>query len=264
MKNGPGGPLKPGNTIRVSTSKNWCFTLNNYKEDDINNIIKGGPDYKYIFQEEIGEKGTIHLQGFIKFNKRVRPKNLFNPKIHWEKCKGSEKQNIEYCTKLNTKNGKIYTNMRLPKPLKLLKVEDMKKWQLEIIDIINRKPDDRKIYWYWDKIGNTGKSVLSKLLCAKYDALICSGKASDIKYLIVKYHEKTGIYPELLIFDIPRSMIDYMSWTGIEEVKNGCFCSSKYECNMVIMNCPHIICFANSEPDKDKLSIDRWIIREII
>jgi hypothetical protein len=104
-----------GNTsIRISASKNWAFTLNNYTENDIIDILKtlGDKDNgsknpivlgNYIFQEEIGDiEGTPHLQGAISFFKKCRPFELFsNKKIHWEKCKAGWHKNVAYCSKFN-------------------------------------------------------------------------------------------------------------------------------------------------------------------
>ena len=45
------------------------------------------------------------------------------------------------------------------------------------------------------------KSSICKYLCAKHGALICSGKAADIKYLIIKYKEKNGNYPEIILYE---------------------------------------------------------------
>ena len=92
---------------------------------------------------------------------------------------------------------------------------------------------------------------------------MCSGKSADMKYMIIKYYEKHTKYPETVIFDVPRSIKDYLSYAGIEEIKNGCFASSKYECDMVIMNTPHVIIFANELPEVDKLSRDRWRIHNL-
>lgn len=61
--------------------------------------------------------------------------------------------------------------------------------------------------------------------------------------------------------DIPRSCRKYVNYTGIEEIKNGCFASTKYECEMIVMNSPHFICFANDEPQVEKMSQDRWVVR---
>eukprot|EP00962_Isochrysis_galbana_P034701 scaffold11793_cov138-Isochrysis_galbana.AAC.1 len=44
--------------------------------------------------------GTPHIQGFVNFPDRLRPLSLGLPKeIHWEKQRGSKKQNMAYCGK---------------------------------------------------------------------------------------------------------------------------------------------------------------------
>lgn len=95
----------------MSRSRNWCFTVNNYEEKDIAQMehIKG----EFIFQEEIGEQGTPHLQGFVKFPNALTLKGVrkIHNKAHWEKAKGTIFQNISYCTKEESNNGKIYSNM---------------------------------------------------------------------------------------------------------------------------------------------------------
>lgn len=250
---------------QVSPAKNWCFTLNNYDNEDIKTIcsISSSNCKNYIFQEERGEGGTKHLQGFCEFITKVRPMSVFKSlvRIHWEKCKGTKQQNIDYCSKEATRDGKIFTNIKLPKPIKI--ISKLKPWQESIVEIIKKEPDDRAIYWYWETMGGIGKSVFCKYLCVKYGAIVLSGKSADMKYAIMKYKEKNGVYPEIIILDIPRSNLNYLSYTGIEEVKNGCFFSSKYECDQVIMNCPHIICFANSPPEEELISADRWHIKEL-
>ena len=81
-----------------------------------------------------------------------------------------------------------------------------------------------------------------------------------MKYLIIKYKEKYGAYPSLIVFDVPRTQENFLSYQGIEEIKNGCFCNTKYECEMVLMDFPHVIVMANFEPNRRLMSEDRWNI----
>lgn len=253
-----------GNTSgpRVAASKHWCFTLNNYTNDDVNELVAFGSDgslfRQYVFQEETGENGTPHLQGYIEFGKKQRPFECINNKrIHWEKCR-SPKASIAYCSKEDTRTGSIYTNIRLPKPLRLIK--DLYEWQQRIVDLVQNEPDDRTVYWYWEETGNIGKTALCKYLCVKYNAICLSGKGSDCKYAIVKFHENTGTYPDIILYDIPRVMNDYVSYDALESIKNGLFFSTKYESCQVVMNSPWVFCFSNSPPDTSKMSLDRWKI----
>ena len=95
-----------------------------------------------------------------------------------------------------------------------------------------------------------------------YNAIIVSGKGNDILYGITKHIEEHKEI-DIVILDFERSVEDYVSYSAIEKIKNGCFYSPKYKGSMVIFNSPHVICFANFLPDKEKLSLDRWNIKEI-
>lgn len=252
-----------GNTktsARITPSKYWCFTLNNYKNYNIDILYKEICLYclDYRVQSEISNSGTPHLQGFIQSKKQIRPSETFSIKeIHWEKCR-SPKHAKEYCCKEETADNNIIWD-KTP-PLKLCKPYG---WQLDIINIISTEPDDRTIHWYWEPSGKTGKSALTKYLCAKKNALAVSGKSNDCKYAIISYKEEHQSWPNIVIFDVPRTNIDYINYEAIESIKNGCFFSGKYESKQVLMNSPHIIIFANSPPCKNKLSEDRWHIVEI-
>lgn len=54
-------------------SKSWCFTINNYTDDDIARLESLTDKVHYLVAgREVGETGTPHLQGFVKFKTRVR------------------------------------------------------------------------------------------------------------------------------------------------------------------------------------------------
>lgn len=256
-----GGNTKPPLKKRASSAKRWCFTWNNYPEDWMALMAPKFHSFEWIVGIEVGESGTKHLQGYVEFDRKLRPIESLklSTKIHWEVARGNRKDNAIYCSK----DGEFYGNIKPPKPLKIIEESQFYNWQKNIIKIIDTEPDDRTIYWFWEDTGNVGKSAFCKYLCAKRGAIMCSGKATDMKHMIVQHYEKLGEYPELILFDIPRTSFDYLSYTGMEEIKNGCFHSSKYEGGQVVMNCPHIICFANCEPDSYKMSEDRWKITKI-
>ena len=254
---------KSGNTRQISPSKYWCFTLNNYSSDDLKKLDECNSVDKYIFQEEVGETGTPHLQGFVQFDNRVRPKNIvdFSKAAHWEKKKGTIAQNIAYCSKTSSRKPESLPFCRgfvLPKSPRIITV--LREFQKTIVDKIREVPDDRTIHWFWESRGKIGKSSLTRYLVFHHNALVCSGKATDMKYLIVKYYEKHGSYPELIVFDVPRTSEKFLSYQGIEEIKNGCFANTKYECDTVLIDFPHVVVFANFPPETSKMSADRWSV----
>lgn len=262
-----------GNTnLKLSSKKQdsaavaWCFTWNNYpnvgslsscevfssKSSEISRLVAG---------REVGENGTPHLQGYVEFIKKKRfteLKKLFPDGIHWEKKskKSSKMQAIQYCWK----EDKEPFVMNIRPPAKSLAYDDLYPFQKMIVDMCKSVPDDRTINWYYETKGNVGKSALVKYLCLNCGALVCAGKAADMKFLIVKYLNKHGSAPPIIIMDIPRTSLDYLSYAGMEEIKNGCFASTKYECEMAIFDSPHVLCFANEPPRIDNMSKDRWNI----
>lgn len=248
----------------------WCFTLHNYTNEDIENInfVCANSAKFYIFSEETGASDeTPHLQGYIEFNKKLRPKNLFlNNTIHWEpagrRCKNKKNirmYNVEYIKK---EGGKVYLNGRAIRQVKT--ITSLYPWQQQIVNICETEPDDRTIYWIWEKTGNRGKSALVKYILTKFNAISVSNKAGDMKYGIVKHNETNFVYPDIVLIDIPRSVnMDFLSYTGIEEIKNGCFFSTKYESSCIVMPNPHVFIFSNEGPDLRQLSKDRWKIIDL-
>lgn len=263
----PEGNTRP----RLSASKNWCFTYNNYTEDilaPLNDLFLKHSEI-FVYQEEIGEEcGTPHLQGQVVFKSKLRPIETFGKltnKISWRKTKDLH-ASIKYCCKVESRkeNGRIWCNFPLPKELKLINPEDFYPYQEFIMKIVTTEPDDRKIYWFVDEEGNNGKSCFTKYLCAKYHAIVLCGKATDMKNGILNFEKNKGFFPEIILIDLPRTFDNnYLSYTGIEEIKNGCFFSPKYEGGMCIFNNPHIIIFSNEYPKVDTLSKDRWYIKSI-
>lgn len=238
----------------------WFFTFNNYKVEQIEQIeqIFQHECKWYIFQEETGTEGTPHLQGTIclKIRQRLTQLKHIEPTIHWEPTK-SVKASIEYCTKYESRTGRIYSfGIDIPEEIE---VEKPYGWQLDVMDIIKEKPDDRTIHWFWDPIGCKGKTKLCKYLVVKHDALMLTGKSSDMYHMLVKNPNKRKI----ILVDIPRSTQDYINYGAIEQIKNGLVFSGKYETCQLVFNCPHVICFSNELPDISKMSHDRWKIHEI-
>lgn len=86
----------------MEKSRNWCFTLNNYSEEDEKKLSDMGQNIRYIgYGREVGESGTPHLQGMIIYKNAVRFGTLkqFLPNAHFEIMNGTFEQNLDYCSK---------------------------------------------------------------------------------------------------------------------------------------------------------------------
>lgn len=232
------------------------FTYNNYSKDEIDviDVTLQHFCYMFAFQEEIGENGTPHLQGVISCKKQMRNSSLGLPKqIHWEKCVNVGLA-YKYCTKDKSRNGRrIVYNYAPIKEIKL--IEPDRAYQKFIINIIDKEPDDRKIYWFYEEVGGVGKSSFCKWLVVKKDALyIDEGKKSDIVNLLFKADMNKH---NLIVLDIPRANGNKCSYKTLESIKNGVICNTKYETGTKVFNCPHLIVFSNFFPEMEGLSKDR-------
>jgi len=254
---------KEGNTEPPSqpTRKTfYCFTLFNFTDEikiTLNEQL-GKLCQKYKYGEEIcPSTGKPHLQGFIHLLKPMRItelKLIGNP--HLEACKGNEEQNDRYVSK----DG-IITSYGYPRPIEI--IENLYPWQAEIRDMcVLTKPDPRKVYWYWESIGNIGKSEFLRYMILKHKVLACNGgKHSDIMNLVFKQDMDAT---NTVIFDIPRANKGHISYTALESIKNGFVCNTKYETGTKVFNKPHLIVFANFPPENPELlSADKWVIKEL-
>ncbi len=99
----------------------WCFTINNPTEEDASteSILRGthgsvrsendptsAKDCKAkyaIWQFETGKEGTLHIQGYVEWNRRhtlEHVRRLFGGRAHWEIRRGPANKARDYCKKL--------------------------------------------------------------------------------------------------------------------------------------------------------------------
>lgn len=252
-------------TCKGKRARKWIMTLNNYTLDEVDKIecyLKKNCD-KWIFGFEVGEQGTPHLQGYMEF-KSARSLDALRKvcaRWHLENARGSLKQNYDY----TSKDGNYrYGGFNPEKIAWTCCIKHLYLWQEKVINIIKEKPDERSIHWFYEDKGCSGKTTLQKhIFCNFKGVIVLSGKANDMKNGIVEYVKKNGEVPDIILINIPRTNLEYLSYTGLEEVKDMFFYSGKYEGAMVCGPCPHVICFANQGPDVHKCSADRWKITYI-
>lgn len=289
------------------SSANWVFTLNNPVISDKPLEWEGVKWIKY--QKEKGESGTVHFQGYLIMEKKVRLSAMkkVHPRAAWYVRKGTHKQASEYVEKKDTRiegpweggdppqQGKrtdldaacqVAAEQGLDalieehpteyakyhkglekiaqrsydakvKAQRAAKYDDvvMKPWQQDLLNKIEKEPNDRTIMWYWEDTGNVGKTWFGKYLRDKKKGklLDCSKKV-DLAYML------RGHTGDVVVFNIVRSMDEqYMQHVyGLcEAIKDDCVVSTKYEpCDVPLLK-QHVVVFANIPPDYSKWSDDR-------
>lgn len=256
---------KPKFENRVA--RNWTFTWNNYPADwrdffeDRKDLIE-----KIWAEEEIGEKGTPHIQGWLKLVQKNNAKTFLglSKVIHWEVMRETERKNTKYCSKDKTPN--LHWGVKIPYNVK---IQNWDPWMIELKEVLSLPLGTpyamRKIHWIWEPEGNVAKTEFLKWLYLNVPGTIpISGRATDIKHVIAKYVQKEGETPKAIIVNIPRSSLQFISYTALEEVKDMFFMSGKYDGDIICGERPHIIILANDRPETFKMSEDRWMIGRIV
>lgn len=129
-------------------------------------------------------------------------------------------------------------------------------WEIELLEELEQVPDKRKIIWYVDHLGHTGKSTFAKYLLSKGNcAYFTNAKSADISFA---YKGENTV-----IFDFTRSVEGRINYEIIESIKNGVVFSGKYNSGLKVNATPHIVCFSNFDPELCKLSHDRWDLRPL-
>lgn len=254
-----------GNTKSSSRSRRYMYTINNPTSEDLTHINVLCKKAKVsVYQLEVGDEGTEHYQGYIEFKNALTFASMKKklPRAHIEICRNAE-ASIAYCQKEEGRVDGPWTK-GLPKSLNIIK--NLYPWQQKVKEIIDKPADDRTILWIWEATGKTGKTQFCKYLAVNYNMLFVQGGAKDMKFQLIEHFKQDECNKDnlIVVMGLTRTKEHFVSYEGLESIKDGIFASTKYESSMCIFNSPHMIVMANFEPDMDNLSHDRWDIREIV
>lgn len=191
----PRGAVKKGRSF--NPAKFWCFTA----------FAQGGEDITAlgdrIFQkmdkftkrhcgqvEKCASTGRQHIQGAFEAKAKLRPSVLGLPtSIHWEVCQGSWSSNLEYCTKKETKDGKLWLKgCALEEEIEIMLENELSPWMIMLLDTFKEKANKRTIHWFWSEEGGVGKSSFAKYCYVTLTGvMVANGKAADILAQVTKW-----------------------------------------------------------------------------
>lgn len=267
-----------GNTDppRMNGKVRYCFTMH-LMDRTIDQMIeecKGLVENlckKYIFQvEQCPCTKNIHIQGYmvLKSRMRITQLNKIFKGCHFENCRGTEADNIKYCSKQESAvdGYGIYTKdieaFRW-KAVTLKLYTNLLPWQHEYFEIFksNEYNIERHVIWIWEPIGKCGKTSFCKYLAARCGATVLqNGTSGDLRNLI--FNTDMMIEDKTIVSNFSRCT-EKINYQILEDIKDGIVCNLKYETGSKIFNSPHLVVFANAMPEIEKLSLDRWLIYEI-
>lgn len=124
-------------------SKHWCFTLNNYTPDDVARL-DALPCAYLVYGRETGASGTPHLQGYVRFEQRIRfhqVRTALGGQAHLERMRGTPVQAAAYCKK----DGDFTERGDPPSGAPASKFEDVKAFALDVHSRLGRSPNQREL-----------------------------------------------------------------------------------------------------------------------
>ena len=155
---------------------------------------------------------------------------------------------------------------RKQKPTINIRKAHLRVWQHQLLQLI-KKPLKREVYWICGYNGNEGKSWFQDYIetrwgYARVARLDLRNKTSNILFTLSKRPlQSTDIF---LFNDTRASDSADQNYSVLEQIKDGNAISSKYSSTVLKFKVPNmVIVFSNSQPNKSKLSSDRWIIFSI-
>lgn len=147
-------------------------------------------------------------------------------------------------------------------PVPPLVTGDLRPWQQDLATALTEEADDRRIHFVVDPVGRIGKSWFLKWFLGQHPQecqRLSIGKRDDLAFAI----DPSKRY---FLFDIPRTTGEHLQYSVLEQLKDQMIFSPKYHSiNKILPHKVHVVVFMNEEPDRTKMTPDRFnIIRPVI
>jgi len=247
-------------------------TSETYLLDDVKAFCrKYGKEWE--FQQEKGDTGYIHWQGWISLLKKRRKSEIIKVVKdsgdrlfeYFVPAVGSDESIKSYCAKHDTriagpfsyKDQEFFMPYQYDGILETLYPFQQTIWN----SCATRNP--RQINFVFDATGCRGKSAVASLI-ELYDKGIDVPPVNDMKELLQvvcdECYERTRD-PKCFLFDMPRALDKsrlYGMYSAIEQIKKGKLYDMRYHYKKWWIHAPQIWVFSNQPPDLGMLSADRW------
>lgn len=255
--------------------KGWFFTWNNPTltgPDFRESLLSSGCCRARFQLERCPTTGTPHFQGGAQWKSQVRLSTLTKryTGIHLERLNDSS---LEYGAKEETRiDGPWAIGMlAVKRPLAGIKPEQLYPWQRVLYEEL-KVPcvETRRVLWLWEPDGCRGKSSLMTLLrdeLGKGAVLSLEGDKKDIAHAIRQVVEPLKgpqLYDlKIAFFDVERRDAETVPYEIFAKIKDGWLFSPKYDSTDCRFPPVHVVVTANFPPNMDRISADRWDVREL-
>lgn len=149
-------------------------------------------------------------------------------------------------------------------------VAEMNPAQRFIWSLLQEESDDRRVKWFGDAYGSSGKTKLMVWAVRNYpDKCHWGGPGMSVENQMMLFAQRIdeGWDGDVLFINLTRSKSEQSDmahlYTFIENVKDGIICFGKFRGGMELINPPHVVIFANVFPDVRTMSHDRFEVYEI-
>lgn len=248
----------------------YDFTLPECERNKVLSLLKVHCK-KWCFQLEEGESGYRHYQGRFSLGTKRRMGDCIKlwhahdlNEVHLSITSDTNKENAFYVMKPECRLEGPWSDTNeeiiIPKQIAGLTLYD---WQQQIVDDA-KVWDTRHINVIIEEVGNVGKSILNTYV-GVHKIGTSIPPMNEYKDLMRTVMDRPT--SKLYLVDIPRAL-DKKKQAGLfaalEEIKSGHAWDDRYKYQEKWFDCPNIWVFTNHMPDISLLSVDRWILWEIV
>lgn len=242
-------------TWLTKAAKSWVFQL------EVTEVPDSASQPKHM---------NYHFQGYANLKEKKRPKkyaitlNEEFPGIELRACSNAGRQKLkEYAMKEQTR----YHGPWADKPIYLgADLTEINRtpfpWQKDLLAILTGPVKEREILWLYDPLGAQGKSKFAKYMSFKHHATLLA-YASTANLLSQASKMISTIYIVDLSRTKPKEVDENDLYAALEQIKNGSVLNTKYVTGQVNFNPPHVVVMANYNPDRKKMSMDRFVLKGI-